>query len=84
MTRLTTRGLFWETSCNRERDKPKYTLKLEDHEVDGVIYESAYQIFMNARTEYDAGVQIAGSFYNWQNLCECKWFKSRDKKLLIT
>lgn len=79
MPQLRTKALFWETSTDREKDKPKFTLKLEDHTVDGVVYKSAYQIFLNASTEYEAGSQIAGSWNMWEKLSQVEWFKTGRK-----
>lgn len=68
------KSLFWETS--EERELAKFTLKLEDHyvEEEDKTYPSAYQIFMQARTEYEAGIEIVGSFHLWDKLISQKWF----------
>lgn len=79
MAKIKTKALFWETSTNREKDQPKFTLKREDHEVNGVVYRSAYQVFMDATTEYEAATEIAGSWYAWEHLSEIEWFKTGKK-----
>lgn len=70
-----TKALFFESSTNWKKDKPQFNLKKEDHEYEGIEYKSAYRIFMDACTEYEAGMIICdGDLENWETLCSRQWF----------
>lgn len=78
MAKTKTRTIFFETSNPDLRDKypPRFTLKLEAHKPDDWHEElpSAYQVYMNANSEYEAAIQICGNFKDWEILCRTKWF----------
>ena len=62
----------------REKFTPLYTLKDEDHEVEGVVYKSARNIYLAQRdpTEYEAAQVLFGSWRHWKFMVKsCKWFR---------
>ena len=73
-----TKGLFLE-SCPNDRledHQPKWTLRLEDYEYKGKLYKSAYRVYMDSATEFEAAMTICdGNFEKWKQLCNLKWFK---------
>ena len=68
-----TKGLFVEI-CTGGRVKPLYTLKSRTFEKNGIVYPSAYLIYMNSVDEYDAAMKLVGSLDHWRTLCACEWF----------
>ena len=73
--RKKTKGLFIDSSTNPETDLPKFTLRLDDLEKEGEVYRSAYKIYMNSATEWEAAMEICnGDFQAWENLLKLKWF----------
>lgn len=69
------RELFFETAQNR--DNVIYTLKREDHTVDGVTYESLHRLFLEADdvTEYQFALSCLDSWDHWSMLSNCTWFQ---------
>jgi len=53
-------GAFYETHQNQEH-KVIYTLRLRQHRG----YPSAYQIIVNAKSEYDAAMKLCGDWSIW-------------------
>lgn len=51
--------------------RPLYTLK-EEPTKEGL--PSAYQIYMDSKTEYDAAIALVGSYSHWNHLLELSWF----------
>lgn len=76
-TKQLTKGLFID-SCPKDKVqeyKPKWTLRLEDYEQDGVVYKSAYQLYMNSSTEFEAAMILMDGLYEkWKKLQNVKWF----------
>lgn len=70
--RMRTQSLFLETVHIDVKDQwpPVYTLKHYDHE--GL--PSAYLIYMDSDTEYDAAMKLVGDMRHWKKLCETDWF----------
>lgn len=70
-----TKGLFFEEST--DRNTVVYTLKDQDHTVDGVTYPSLYRLYMESDdlTEYSFAVSYLDGWEHWQMLCRCSWFK---------
>lgn len=70
-----TRGLFFETSL--DKDTVLYTLKEEDHEVNGVKYKSFPKLFIESRdpTGYVVSQNYLGGYSHWKKLSEATWFK---------
>jgi hypothetical protein len=75
---MATNGLFWERRhCNVAFYRgvpPPYTLKRQDHLIDGVTYKSMYLIYMTCATEYEAAMKLVGTLPHWQKLCKSPWF----------
>lgn len=71
----TTKGLFYEHRFQTTVDIPApYTLRNDDFERDGHVYKSMYQIYMHCDSEYEAAIQILGSYSHWNKLKRCSWF----------
>jgi len=67
-----TESLFLETFRRDLKGdyEPVYTMRPFDHKG----CRSAYLIYMNADTEFDAAMQIVGDMRHWRRLCGLKWF----------
>lgn len=66
-----TQGLFYEFN----NPDAVYTLRPEDHKSKkGKTYKSVYKIYMESVDEYDAAINILGSYVHWQKLCQLDWF----------
>jgi len=78
MGRYLKRGLFFEQTSPdaRSRFTPPFTLKEEDHEVDGVIYRSMRRMYLEYSdpTEYEFATAVLGSWDHWTELCDTAWF----------
>ena len=76
---LITQALFFEMTSPEDRKKrqPKYTLKDNDHTVDGIKYLSLHKVYMKTAdlTEYQFVMKTIGSWKHWKRLCELKWFQ---------
>jgi len=74
-----TQGLFFEMTSpeDRERLKPKYTLKERDHTFKGTKYKSMHNIYMSMDdpTEYSFVMKTLGNWKHWKALCKLSWFK---------
>ena len=72
MNRPRTESLFLETFKNTLKGdyEPVYTMRPYDHKG----CRSAYQIYMNADSEYDAAMQIVEDMRHWRKLCSVQWF----------
>ena len=69
------KSLFWE---NKETDfEGIYTLKDNDHVVDGKVYPSLYKLYMQEEdlTEYDFATKHLDSWAHWQLLQSKEWFQ---------
>lgn len=75
-----TKSLFFEES--EDRSLVVYTLKDQDHTVDGVVYPSLYRLFMQAEDllEYEFAVSNLDGWEHWQMLKSCSWFKPYYKR----
>lgn len=71
---LLLRELFWEHADNKAN--AIYTLKDEDHEVDGVQYQSLYRLFMakNDPTEYLFAMEYLDGWSHWTALSQASFF----------
>lgn len=68
-----TASLFAETT----RDNTKSpVLTLMDYEKNGL--PSAYLLYMESETEFDAAMKIVGSMPHWRKLCAAPWFMKGD------
>ena len=68
-----TASLFAETT----RDNTKTpVLTLMDYEKNGL--PSAYLLYMESETEFDAAMKIVGSMPHWRKLCAAPWFMKGD------
>lgn len=67
-----TEALFCETisAQSQKTYKPMYTLKDYPHR--GL--PSAFEIYSRSTDEYDAAMNILGSYSHWKKLCSLKWF----------
>lgn len=67
--------LFWELAGNK--DNALYTLKDEDHEVNGVLYPSLYRLYMEANdiTEYQFALRHLHSWEHWKSLASAPFFQ---------
>lgn len=76
-----TRGLFYETTL-ADKTTVLYTLKEQDHEVDGVIYPSLRRLYLEANdpTEYSFAITHLDGIDHWNELLACKWFKPYIEK----
>lgn len=74
--RLLTKALFYETTLE-DKYGVLFTLKDDDHVVNGIIYQSLYRLYMeeNDPTEYNFATKHLGGWGHWMMLCECNWFK---------
>lgn len=72
---LFTKDLFYETA--RTRDNSMYTLKDEDHTVDGRTYISLYRRYMDIAdiTEYTFAIECLHSWEHWKLLAGSTWFQ---------
>ena len=55
-------GAFLETTEKGHEHKTKYTLRVREHGG----YPSAYQIIVNAKSEYDAAMKLCGDWSIWE------------------
>ena len=69
--RYLTKGLFFELTLPETRKHAIFTLKEEDHEVDGVVYRSLKRLYLqyDDPTEYEFAVNELGGWKHWQELC---------------
>lgn len=68
-----TASLFFETTSD-EQLEPVFTLR--DYEKRGL--PSAYLLYMESETEYDAAMKLVGSMGHWRTLCAKPWFMTGD------
>lgn len=88
-----TKGLFYETSLPEDRESmgTAWTLKEDDHHVDGKVYKSMKKVYiaMEDVTEYDFAQATLGSYKHWERLLESpiirphidQWRKELNLKL---
>lgn len=88
-----TKGLFYETSLPEDRESmgTAWTLKEDDHNVDGKVYKSMKKLYvaMEDVTEYDFAQATLGSYKHWERLLESpiirphidQWRKELNLKL---
>lgn len=69
MGRYLTQALFWETRTDGYT--PIFTLKDDDHTVDGVTYKSLRKTYVDIAdpTEYEFAQIVFGSWEHWQTIC---------------
>lgn len=89
--RWITKGLFYELTLPDTRDHCLFTLKDENHEVDGITYMSLKQAFLlcDDPTEYEFANKYLGGWGHWKAIQETKdlapvieeWREERDVKL---
>lgn len=72
MNRYRTESLFLEMIQSTVVDKydPLYTLRPGSRK--GL--PSAYDIYMDSDSEYEAAIRIVGEMKHWRRLCKLKWF----------
>lgn len=75
---MPSKSLFLETAS--DKSTVKWTLKKKAHTLNGVEYPSAYEAYMNADTEYEAGCIICGDYEHWENLQKLQWFLKGKKE----
>ena len=71
-------ALFFETTIDwSEKSDVLYTLKLEDHEVDGKVYPSIHKAYVSMAdaSEYEFANKYFDGYTHWKKLCNCNWFK---------
>ena len=69
------KSLFFETAV--DKSNCVYTLKNEDHTVDGVLYPSLYRRYMAEKdvTEFIFANNHLAGWEHWEKLCRCEWFQ---------
>ena len=69
--RYLSKALFYELTIPESRQYAIFTLKEEDHEVDGVVYKSLKRLFLSYDdpTEYEFAKNELGGWKHWQELC---------------
>ncbi len=74
--RFITQSLFYETKSPGAEAGPFFTLKDYDHTVDGVVYPSMKNLYIDMcdPTEYEFAIKYLGSWDHWQRLCSAGWF----------
>ena len=65
-----TQGLFREFGS----DCGPYTMHAESKEINGKLYISAYEIYMDSVNEYEAAMRLFGSMDHWRKLTNIDWF----------
>lgn len=77
-----TNALFFELTTPDTRDKALFTLKDENHTVDGVEYLSLKQAFVtcNDPTEYEFANRFLGGWSHWIELQESSQLKDEVEK----
>jgi hypothetical protein len=86
-----TKALFFEMTLPATRQYARYTLKEEDHTVDGVEYISLYKRFMECEdpTEYQFATSWLGGWSHWKAIQSSPelipyieaWREERDIKM---
>ena len=89
--RYLTKALFFELTLPDSRQHAVFTLKEDDHEVDGVVYRSLKRLFLqyDDPTEYEFAKNELGGYKHWKELCSQKeiaehieeWREERDVML---
>lgn len=71
------KALFYEKTQPDEREFTIYTLKDEDHIVDGRTFVSLYKLYMSSEdsTEYEFATTHLGGWAHWEDLMNTVWFK---------
>lgn len=71
-----TKGLFYEYRHQTTTDLvAPYTTKPYDFtDKDGTVYKSMYIIYMHCDSEYEAAIQLLGSYNHWKKLAKTNWF----------
>lgn len=75
---LYTKRLFYETSPGvNDRSSVLYTLKDQDHTVEGKTYISLYKRYLELEdvTEFNFANQYLDSYEHFRLLCDTEWFK---------
>lgn len=72
----TTKGLFYEHRHQTTvKDKAPYTLRNMDFtDAAGHLYRSMYMVYMQCDSEYEAAIELLGSYPHWKKLKRCSWF----------
>lgn len=73
-----TKELFFETAIKEDRPLTLYSLKSEDHQVDGRTFPSLRRIYLELDdlTEFLISDQYFGGHPHWKKLLSCSWFIS--------
>lgn len=89
--RWLTKALFFEHTLPETREHAVFTLKDENHIVDGVEYVSLKQAFLscNDPTEYEFATKFLGGWSHWKEMCSTQiiaphieqWREERDVRL---
>lgn len=71
------KAIFFEEAINTDRPDCVYTLKVEDHEYEGVHYPSLHRLYveMEDQSEYEFSKKYLDGWTHWKKLIECNWFK---------
>ncbi len=70
-----TKALFYEHRFQTTvKVNAPYCLKMNDHELHGVVYKSMYLIYMSCDSEYEAAIKLLGNYQHWTKLKRCTWF----------
>jgi len=69
------KAIFFEMS-DSDKSRVLYTLKPEDHEVDGVTYPSLRRLYLEESdlSEYYFAEKYFGGWPHWKRLLSCSWF----------
>jgi hypothetical protein len=73
-----TKGMFYEYRFqSTSKLVPPFTLKHYDFtDIHGVEYKSVYMMYMEADSEYEAAINILGSYNHWLKLSKTAWFSA--------
>ncbi len=77
-----TKSIFWEFDQTENRAASVYTLKDEDHTVDGVVYPSLRRLYIHEAdlTEYNFAVRYLDGWSHWKKIKNQGWFRDYYKE----
>jgi hypothetical protein len=69
--------IFYEHDLSENKDVALYTLKDQDHEVNGKVYPSLRRLYIETGdlTEYEFVNLFLGGWPHWKRLQACTWFQ---------
>jgi len=73
INRYLTKSLFREYGLHRESNKGEYPYTLRDYDKGNSL--SMHNIYVTHDSEYDAALDLLGSWEHWKKLKACTWFK---------